>query len=270
MLIPLILLAALYFIFKDSSERMKKTVVLAIALVNAAQHLLKPYIYPQYKGFGFGAICTPYNMCALLILASPIILLVGSELWRNFLFYIGSIAGYSSILVTYWLLSPMEEQIRFVICHGLLFISSFLPLLLGIFKVNYRKAYKLPIVFFICIIILIITNIINFTMGIAGDTGNMSLYDFLMRENPCWSMHAPWGYSFVEDIVSPFTPSAFLESKGGVDTPVMWYFFPMWILITVVGLILGAFLDRKRFLSDMKKAKQKILKIFAKDKQDVS
>jgi hypothetical protein len=85
-----------------------------------------------------------------------------------------------------------------------------------------------------------------------------------MRENPCWSMHGPGGYSYVEKLVAPFTPSAFLTSKGGVDTPVMWYFFPMWILITVGGLILGYFLDRKRFTEDVKALKAKLYSRFGR------
>ncbi len=258
MLIPILAVVLLYFIFRNKSVRVKKAVVFAVALFNTLQHLLKPYIYPQYFGESFGARSTAYNMCALLILISPIVLAVGSELWQNFMFYVGSIAGYSSILVTYWLASPIEEQVRFVICHGLLFISSFLPFLFGIYRVNYRKFWRLPFVFFGCLMILIVNNIVTFTLKIAGDTGNMTLFDFLYRENPCWSMHSPDGYPFVLDLVKPFTPDLFLAAEGGVDTPIMWYAVPMFILISAVGFLLGIILDAKRFGKDMKKLYHKL------------
>ena len=245
----------LYFAFRGCSAKIKRLVFFSVAMLNALQHIFKPFLYPQYSGQGFGAICTPYNMCALLILISPIVLIFGSQLWQNFIFYVGSIAGYSSILVTYWLDSPIEEQLRFVICHGLLFISSFLPLLFGIYKINYRKSWLLPFAFYSCLVLQIVTNIINFTLGIVGEVGDMTLYEFLWRENPCWSIHPPDGYGFVESLVSPFTPSAFLASKGGVDTPILWYAFPMFILITLPGFLLGILLDLKHFKSDMIKLK---------------
>ena len=150
--IPLVLTAVLYLIFRHRSAATKWTLVFLLTLINAAQHLLKPYIYPQYEGMSFGAMCTAYNMCALLILMSPIVMLVGSQLWRDFVLYIGAIAGIGSILTTYWLAAPMEEQIRFVICHGLLFVSSLLPALLGVYHANWRKFLKLPFVFFACLL----------------------------------------------------------------------------------------------------------------------
>ena len=108
MLIPLFAVLILYFILRNRSDFVKKTVVFLISILNMLQHIFKPYIYPQYAGESFGARSTAYNMCALLILISPIILLIGSELWRNFLFYIGSVSGYFAIISTYWLSEPIE------------------------------------------------------------------------------------------------------------------------------------------------------------------
>ena len=241
MLIPLAVTGILFLIFRTRSQNTKRTVVLAVSLLNTLQHILKPYIYPQYGGMSIGAPSTAYNMCALLILIAPIVLLVGSELWQNFMFYIGSIAGYSSILVTYWLDSPMEEQVRFVICHGLLFVSSFLPLLFGIYKVNYRKCWRLPFVFYTCLMIQIITNMINFQLGIVGDVGDITMYEYIVRENPCWAMCPPQDYGFILDLVSPLTPSVFLDNGSGY-TPILWYGVPMFILITAVGFLLGMLL----------------------------
>lgn len=260
MIIPLLLLMLLYFLFRNRSKKIKKLIVFLVAFVNMLQHLFKPYIYPQYFGESFSARCTAYNMCALLILISPIVLLIGSELWKNFLFYVGSIAGASSILVTYWLASSVEEQIRFVICHGLLFVSSFLPMLFGLYKINYRKFWKLPFVFFTCLMILIVNNIVNFILGIVGDVGSMTLDEFLIRENPCWSMGPPADYPFVLELIKPFTPEIFLGGSEGVFTPIMWYAFPMIIIFWSVGLVFGIILDAKRFFGDF-------AKLFCKRKQ---
>lgn len=250
MLVPLLVMLLIYRIFKNRSYFTKKLVVLFIASLNTAQHLLKPYIYPQYAGEPFGARSTAYNMCALLILISPIVLLIGSELWKNFILYIGTIAGIGSLCATYWLASPTEEQLRFVICHGLLMISSFLPLLFGVYRANWRKFWRLPFVFFGCLMILIVNNIITFKLGMVGYVGDMTLSEFLVRENPCWAMCPPSGYPFITDLVKPFTPPMFLSALGGVDTPIMWFFFPMIILFWVCGFLLGLIFDTRRMGRD--------------------
>ena len=253
--IPIVVTALLFLIFRKSSTKTKRVVVFALTVINVLQHLLKAYIYPQYAGESFGARSTVYNMCAFLILASPIIFLIGSELWQNFIFYIGSIAGLFSILSTYWLTISTQEQIRFVICHGLLFVSSFLPWLFGIYKVNYRKCWRLPFVFFMALGTLIVNDTILYALGMVDNSRN--LYDVLSSSNPCWVMHPPSEYPIVEKLVAPFTPSVFLSSRGGVDTPILWYAFPLYILITSVGFILGAILDRKRFCSDIKALRER-------------
>ena len=66
----------LYFVLRNKAQKTKKLVVLGIMLLNVFQHLFKSLLYPQYEGFGFNALNTAYNMCALLILLSPIALLI--------------------------------------------------------------------------------------------------------------------------------------------------------------------------------------------------
>ena len=85
MLTPVVLLIVIYMLFRNAPAAVKRLAVFLLALLNTLQHLLKIYIYPQYAGESFGGRSTAYNMCALLILISPIILLIGSQLWQNFL-----------------------------------------------------------------------------------------------------------------------------------------------------------------------------------------
>ena len=258
MMIPPAVTIFLYLLFRKSSMNVKKAVVLIVALLNTLQHVLKMYIYPQYAGDTFLARGTAYNMCAFLILASPLVLLIGSQLWQNFFFYIGSIAGFASICVTYWLKEPMEEQLRFVICHGMLFVSSFLPWLFGIYKINYRKCWRLPFVFYMILSILIVNDTIVYILAFTGQTWQSDLLTYLIAQNPCWAMVPPVNYPFVEALVAPFTPSIFLSSKGGVTTPILWFAIPLFILITVVGFLLGVILDNKNFKKDMKLLKEKL------------
>ena len=238
------LLVGFWFLLRNRSRTVQKTVIFALTLLNLLQHLFKIYLYPQYWGESFGARSTAYNMCAFLIMASPFIFLFGSELWHNFITYVGTFAGGISVCVTYWMYEPVEEQLRFVICHALLFLTSCLPAILGIYKINWRKCWRLPFVFYSCLMVLIVNDVITYTLGMVGDIGNLTLQEFLVRENPCWAMGAPEGYPFIENLVGFFTPAAF----SGV--PILWYAIPLFLLMTLGAIGFGSLFDKERFRTD--------------------
>lgn len=249
-------LFGLYMLLRARTVKTQKITIFSLMLANLLQHLLKIYIYPQYWGQEWGALSTAYNMCAFLIIISPFVFLFGSELWRNFMTYVGTVAGGISVLVTYWLADPIEGQLRFVICHALLLYTSALPAMLGIYKINYRKCWRLPFVFYISLGILIVNDVITYSLGIAGDLGDMSLQQFLIRENPCWVMGPPAGYPFIEGLVGFFSPRVF----SGI--PLLWYAIPLFLLILGGSFGLGVLFDNERFKADFKIFKEKIAEIY--------
>ena len=244
MIVPLVILAGLWYLLRNKSKKIQKTVIFVLTLLNLLQHMLKIYIYPQYWGESFGARSTAYNMCAFLIMASPFIFLFGSELWQNFITYVGTVAGGMSLCVTYWMSEPVEEQLRFVTCHALMLITSCLPAILGIYKINWRKCWRLPFIFYGCLMILIVNDVITYTLGIVGDIGGLSLHEFLLHENPCWAMCAPTDYPIVGKIVGFLSPAVF------TDVPILWLAIPLFLLMTGGAIGFGAIFDKKRFRAD--------------------
>ena len=251
-LITALVLVGLWLILRRAHERTQRIVVFSLMVVNVLQHLLKIYIYPQYWGQKFGALSTAYNMCAFLILATPFIYLFGSELWKNFITYVGTVAGAISIFVTYWLSDPLSGQIRFVFCHAMLLYTSILPALLGIYKINYRKCLKLPFVFYFALMVLIVNDVITYSLGWVGDIGSTTLHEFLIQQNPCWVMGAPSGYSEVASVVAVFTPGVF------ENIPLLWYAIPLFLLISGGAFGLGVLFDHDRFTSDIQSLKSKL------------
>lgn len=72
-----ILAGLIYAVLRRRGKKTQRTVVLILMILNTAQHFLKPLIYPQYWGTGFSSIVSAYNMCAVLIIFSPFVLLWG-------------------------------------------------------------------------------------------------------------------------------------------------------------------------------------------------
>lgn len=265
----LLLVLILYFIFKKKSYKAQRALVLVLVLANLFQHLFKLEIYPMYGG-GFGLLCTAYNMCALLIILSPLAYFTRFKLLRDFVYYIGSSAGLVAILIPYWNIGDSIftwEFFRFFFCHALLFASSVLPLLFGHHKPSWRRFLLLGISFFLGILLILTNDAVFFAIDL-GSTDFKVIYEKLAVANPIWAFGPPEEFSFVVRIASRLSPSFLFESKAGNLVPVLWYLIPFYFGISIVALAVFALSDRARFVSDMKAVITKILSTFKRKKGD--
>ncbi len=257
----LVFCAAIYIILRGKSQKMQKYVILGMMLINVSQHLLKSFIYPQYAGLGFSAFNTAYNMCAALILISPIALIFKFRTLRDFVFYAGSVAGIIAIVIPYWhigadALNP--EAVRSFICHALLFSTSLLPLLLGLHKPSYRCFYKIGLCFILFLGIITFNDFLCIVIGIYPGLENMPPLDALYLANPVWAFGPPDNFSFVKDIAKIFSPNVWLGGSSGRCLPILWYAIPVYLFITAAAFCVCSAVDRKNFVSDFKKYIQKI------------
>ena len=255
---PFFFLAALlYFLLRRRSEQTKKAVLLAMMLVNLAQHLLKQYLYPQYWGIDFDVrLSTAYNLCALLIIIAPFVLLGKNALWKDFLVLFGTNAGVVTMAVPYWYIGQTIWQwdvFRYYLCHGLLSSSSLLIALLGLHRLNYRNFRKIPFLFFFSLILVCFNDIILY--AVQGAEGN--LWEVLYAYNPCWLFHPIEEFDWLIPIIDVFTPDLFMGdlATGEPFTPLLWYFIPMYLLIAVLAFLIMSLADRKRFSEDWRKIK---------------
>lgn len=251
----LLFAAILYFIFRKSSENVKRTLVLSLMLLNVFQHLFKSLLYPQYWGSGFSSLSTAYNMCALLILLSPVALFLRVNFVRDFVFYVGSVAGIIALIVPYWNIGDSlfdPDVIRFFICHAILFASSILTLLFGLHKASYRRAPLAAVSFFLGIGVILLNDVVCLWLGIYQGLENYSIPEALAIANPIWTFGPPESFSFALDIAKLFSPDYFVDANPtGMPLPVLWYLIPMFIGISVLAFIVFAIVDRKQFVKDV-------------------
>ena len=241
----------LFFLLRGKSERTKKTVVISLMLLNIIQHLFKWAIYPMYEGMGFNVLSTAYNMCATLILLSPIAFFSKGAFWKNFVYPVGTAAGLVAVAVPYWYIGMSVSELgweyaRFYICHALLFISSLLPLLLGLHKPSFKAIFQPGIGFLFALALMLINDIIFITLGLFGGYDHYDLYSALLKINPCFSMGAPEEFAWLADLSALFTPKIFLgENTTGLYTPILWYAIPVYIGITLGAVAVFFSMDRK-------------------------
>ena len=258
--VALAVMAGLFFLLRRRSVKTQKIVVFSLMLINILQHLFKSFIYPQYAGDGFTMVNTAYNMCALLILLSPFVYFSRSNFWKDFTFYVGTVAGLIAIAVPIWFIGKDItelgfEYIRFYFCHILLFLSSGLTLLLGHHRPSYRCFPKIGIAFLLSLLIILLNDALCVILGLASGHEPHDLYNTLRALNPCWSMGPPANGSFapVVSLIHALSP-AFLCGKNatGLYAPILWYAIPLYIGITLVAFPVCVLTDRKNFLSDVK------------------
>lgn len=252
----------IFLIIRKKSENTKKWVILSIMLINTAQHLLKSVVYPQYWGLGFTALSTAYNMCALLILASPFALLLKSKILKSFIFYVGTSAGFLALLVPYWNIGDYMfdfEVIRFFICHLFLFTSSLLPLLTGLHKPSYKFFPFVGACFFLSLGVILLNDTLCVLFGIYPGVEHLSLADAMKAINPVWSFGPPEVFSWLLNLAKVFSPDAWVaNNSAGAPLPILWYFIPAYIIITLIAFPICALVDRKNFVRDFQIFKQKL------------
>ena len=246
-----LLAALLWFLFKKKSKKVQKLLIASIMLANIIQHLFKSVIYPQYAQ-GFTAISTAYNMCALLILISPIALFANWRPLKNFLFFTGTVAGIAAIIVPAWYIgSPVKtlgwDYFRYYICHLGLFLSSVLPLAFQHHTPRRKEFWQVGLLFLLALCVILLNDVTIMAMGLYPNADINHFYDCMVEINPFGMMGPPTMASWVENLVQPFSPSIFLgNNPAGLYVPILWYAIPLYLGISLLCLVTFFIFDRKK------------------------
>ena len=234
-------------------------------LVNLSQHVFKTLIYPNLWGYGFGVMNTAYNMCALLIIMSPIAYCLKLNFLKDFVFWFGSAAGIIAIAIPYWHIgqSPFTaEYIRYMLCHILLFVNSVLPLILGHHKTRYRMFPVMGIEFIAAIAFILLNDTVCYYLGFFGETAGNSLREVLAEANPVWSFGPPEGFEVITKVARAFVPDSWAgANEAGKYLPIIWYAIPLYLLITALAFVAFAASDFKSFSKDISRLRKKPQKV---------
>lgn len=236
----ILLAEALFFLFRKSGRGVKQAVVFIIMLLNVGQHLFKFWVWPHKFGQSFNIENTATNMCALLILISPLFHFSKNEIWKTYISFAGTFAGFGATVYPYWVIGQNVfawEPIRFFVCHGLLFLSSILPLLWGLRTVRIRFFPFYGFIYLLSLVLILANDVICISAGLAE--GKEDLYGTLYTQNHLWIMHPPEVYPFVYDILSKFVPEALIGNATTPAIPLLWYAIPIYLGISLLGLLIG-------------------------------
>lgn len=249
----------LYALFRNADGVTKRNLIISLMGLNLFQHFFKHLLYPHLWGTGFGLENTVYNFCASLIIFSPVFHFGKSGSARQFIAYLGTIAGSVALLVPYQFFGKtistsylILEFIRFYICHLLLIASSLLPVLWKRVRFRHTDFWKFGLYFIGLLCTILLNNVI---VLLATGEGTENLYEALLRHNAIALMGPPHDntpFEFVITISEHLTIPCFLGGDGKPYTPILWYAIPLWFGISVIAFLLGMIFDRKNFFDSFK------------------
>lgn len=253
----LLLAVGAWAVLRRCTDKVQRIAVFSVMLLNVLQHFLKPFLYPQYAGQGFSYNMTAYNLCALLIILSPVAYLWKNRFLRNFVLMVGAVAGLSAIVFPVWFIGRPVWSLqwhygRFYICHALLFLSSVLPLALGHHRPSYKEFWQVGLAFLLGLCVILINDVLLICAGIYPKIGTMGMYELLLETNTCLMMGPPKGLPWLTDIIGIFSPSFFMgNNPAGQYVPILWYAIPLYLGITVTALLVFSAMDHKNLAADI-------------------
>lgn len=233
----------IYRLFRYRSERAKGAVLFILAGLNLFQHLFKFIVWPHLYGTGFNLRNTAYNVCAYMIMITPFVLASKNMLWRQFTTYIGTAGGALALIVPQWFIGQTIfrwEFLRFWTCHTLLLATSILPPLWNQTRFYARDGWKTAALFFLMLFVILADNVVFICGGFYKGGNKDTLYESLLVLNPLWMMRPPELFPWLKRVIELLTFPFFLGNGERPYTPILWYFLPMFLLISAGGTAVGA------------------------------
>lgn len=236
------------FLMKGKEKNTKNKVLIIISFVNLAIHFLrlllpeyKENLPNEYKSVTFDSIASA------LTIMMPFILISKNNVMKDFLFYMGFIAGLISIVYPLQMLgADLQEYdvIRHYICHVLLFTVPFLMVLLGVHELSIKRVPLFPLMFIVIECLILANEVILMEAGFVEFRGG----DFLAYNyrNTSFIFGPTEEYAeLCEKLVEPIVPKFFKivpdGSYQGLEKylPVLWMIVPSFAYLGGASLLLS-------------------------------
>ncbi len=265
----------LYFFLRKKSKRFVWWFLFAILMANFALHFIKLCAAQyRYKLPTLYRKITPENICAVSTLIYPFIFLCKNKTLRDYMFYVGTFSGSVATLLPTEALgfSPLSfDVIRFYVCHGVLWMVPLLMVIHGFHKLDYRRIWRQPFVFFFVLSIILTNEIILFRAGLLDDKFE-SLSDMFNPEirNSAFIFGPTPAMEKLAVVVTALSPK-FLMTNPSTGAPmywpILWMVVPVFIYFNLVFFCMSLPWEYGRVKADVKTAIQKVKNWKAKRKQ---
>ena len=260
--LPILIIVGLYFLLRKRNPKTQWIVILVLIILNVIQHIFKAWVwYPMYHGkFNFRAISF-YNVCACLILLSPVVFLCKNKVLKDSMFFLGALSGIMSLwfITTIYGVSILSvEFIRYFTCHAILMATSTLPVFLGLHTLNIKNFWKVGLLFFAVEAIVIIDNMSIYLVQSKFDW--VASYQKAYKANEIFIYHAADQSFFKNTFARNWKIKYVIDDGTCFYIPILWSAPVVYPVITgLVWLLMKLFTKTKmngHYLCEPKQTKK--------------
>lgn len=241
----------IYFYLRNKPKTFSFKFLLGISIANTILHFCKlafpPYVYEfsAYQDLRALRVIGFENICAVNTILGPLLLSCKEKHIRDYYMLIGFCGGLFAILLP---LDPYTtrplfsfDMFRYFICHYSLFIIPLMMFLLKIHTFDFRRAWALPISFFVCMSIIYINENVTYDLAWITEKRNFSMvYGPIPQVGKFGNVLTSVVPSFLKN---------YTDLNGNIVpvVPLLWLVFPFICFILPLSYLAMIFLDFKHF-----------------------
>lgn len=263
--------AGLYFLLRNRSVKLQKTVLFALLVVGFLLHFLKVYI-PPYSIDEARMLRDSWfvNICAANIALFPFMFFSKNEKIKDYMFYIGVLSG---LIALFYPQEPMAkvdqlaEQldiVRFYFHHWMVMAVPLLSVLFKHHKLSYKRVFSAPVGLLLLMLFIMLNQLFQAELGFVPlHSENNFLGIGYKNTSYIWG---PGVNDAIGSFFAIFTPEIFKTVPVGQYAgqekywPWFWIIIPVFLLVTPLSFLLCMIFDGKNFVSDVKAKKCIIVK----------
>ncbi len=263
--------AGLYFLLRNRSVKLQKSVLFALLVIGFLLHFLKAYI-PPYSIDEARMLRDSWfvNICAANIALFPFMFFSKNEKVKDYMFYIGVLSG---LIALFYPQEPMAkvdqlaEQldiVRFYFHHWMVMAVPLLSVLFKHHKLSYKRVLSAPVGLLLLMLFIMLNQLFQAELGFVPlHSENNFLGIGYKNTSYIWG---PGVNDAIGSFFAIFTPEIFKTVPVGQYAgqekywPWFWIIIPVFLLVTPLSFLLCMIFDGKNFISDIKAQKRFIIK----------
>ena len=255
-------IVGLYYLFRNKSLKAKKILIAVLLFFNLALHFLRLLMPPYNTDPNFAMESGWFiNICGVSVLTFPFIFLSKSDTAKDWMFYIGVISGFLSLVYPTEALNRSLLEIdlwRFYVCHMIIFIAPLLMVLLKVHSLNYRNVWKMPFCMMAVMLFIMCNQVLQAELGIISLRGD----DLLKEACGYRNTSLIWGPSDGLAAVFTWLTPDFMKTVPWGDMagePKYWPFFYLlpgvFFYFIIIPLLLSVIWEHRHIKEDFNKVK---------------
>ncbi|MCD8372647.1 MAG: hypothetical protein LUD27_05035 [Clostridia bacterium] len=269
----------LYFGLRHKNKKVQFWTLWGITMLNFVLHFVKLAFPPYVEDLPESIRKVTFeNICAVSALVFPFFMLAKKRtIFRDYMFYLGCVSGFAAMFIPLNIIGLKVyefETIRFYICHGSLWIVPLLMVIFGIHKLDYRRIWKVPLMYFLVLLVILFNEVALMVVGwVAYDEAMEEAYElygitskweyFLSTEvrNSAFIFGPPKSMEKVAQFILVLTPEWFKPGKY-IDCymPILWEVVPVYIYGGAGMILMCLYWEHEHMAEDIRYLRDKVCK----------